>query len=463
MKFDRELAEIRFGTGLSPRLRGPRDVSEMLTRLNGVDRAAKRYKIEPFEEFAVRIARMTEFWKERRANGGEARKAADKKIAVEKRRARKAKERWLWQNLRRRAQTQDGLRERLAFFWGDHFTARGKVSVMRRATSPYVESAIRPHLTGRFADMLKAVAMQPVMLQYLDQKTSIGPDSKAGAKRAAKDKSSGLNENFARELLELHTLGVGGAYGQQDVTELAELLTGMTYSQQGVFGFRADFAQPGAETVLGEPYGGDPAKLADVHAVLERLATHPDTARHIARKLAVHFVSDTPDDGLVAHLEARFNETGGHLGKVVEAMLEHPASWAPSAGNVKQPIDFIGSALRALQVSPEALAVNDWKGIQEAFSVPMVLMGQRWEVPVGPDGWPESDAEWITPQRFAARVGWAMSAPSTLQPDLPDPREFVRAALGSRASDEMLFAVRAAEDRVTGIGLILTSPAFQRM
>jgi uncharacterized protein (DUF1800 family) len=175
--------------------------------------------------------------------------------------------------------------ERLAFFWGDHFTARGKVSVMKRATSPYVESAIRPHVAGYFSDMLKAVIAQPVMLQYLDQKTSVGPESVAGKK-----KENGLNENFARELLELHTLGVGGPYSQADVTELAELLTGLTYSQDGVFGFRGEFAQPGAETVLGQSYGGGTAALSDVHAALDDLARHPATARHLAQKMAVHFV-----------------------------------------------------------------------------------------------------------------------------------------------------------------------------
>ncbi len=464
MSFNRELAEIRFGTGLAPRLRGPSDVFDMMRRLNGADRAAKRYKIESFEVFAERIERVSELWQVRRKKrGSEEAAKAEKAIKVEKRRARKAKDRWLWQSIRRRAFTSDGLRERLAFFWGDHFTARGKVSLMKRATSPYIESAIRPHLTGYFADMLKAAIAQPILLQYLDQKYSIGPDSPIGLKPETRKKGRGLNENLARELLELHTLGVDGRYSQTDVTELAELLTGLTYDGNGQFAFRADYAQPGAEVVLGESYGGDAAKLSDVHAVLERLALHPDTARHLATKLAVHFVSDTPDPKLIAHMQERYLQSGGHLGTLTEALLEHPAAWAAEPGNVKQPIDFIGSSLRALAVSPEAISLNDWKSIRANFAVPLRLMGQTWQEPVGPDGWPEDDAEWITPQRFAARVGWAMSAPSLLQPDLPDPREFVGQALGSRASEQVLFAARAAEDRVTGVGLILASPAFQRM
>ena len=313
LSFTREIAEIRFGTGLSPRLRGPRDLEDMMRRLKGKDHAAQLYKIEPFEEFAERIARVSALWKIRRANrGSDAAEKATQDIGVEKRRARKAQQRWLWQALRRRAHTQDGLRERLAFFWGDHFTARGKVSVMKRATSPYVESAIRPHVAGYFSDMLKAVIAQPVMLQYLDQKASVGPESTAGKK-----KENGLNENFARELLELHTLGVGGPYSQADVTELAELLTGLTYSQDGVFGFRDEFAQPGAETVLGQSYGGGAAALSDVHAALDDLARHPATARHLAQKMAVHFVSDRPDSALVDAMQERYLETGGHLGEMV--------------------------------------------------------------------------------------------------------------------------------------------------
>nr|WP_252731330.1 DUF1800 domain-containing protein [Lentibacter algarum] len=449
---------------MSPRLRGPRNIDDMLRRLRGEDKAAKRYKIEPYEDFAERLARMSEQLRLRRENRGKPEgKEAEKQIAVEKRRARKAQHRWLWQTLRRRAHTQDGLRERLSFFWADHFTARGKVNIMKRASAPYVESAIRPHVNGNFADMLKAVLAQPVMLQYLDQKYSMGPDSRVGLLPASRKKGRGLNENLARELLELHTLGVDGNYSQTDVFELAELLTGLTYTPQGSFQFRGDYAQPGAEHVLGVDYGGGDATLADVHAVLERLALHPDTARHLATKLAVHFVSDAPDPMLIAHLEARYNSSGGNLGAMTEALLEHPAAWSPEPGNVKQPIDFVGSALRALNVSNEAINVNDWKRIRELVAVPLRLMGQTWEEPVGPDGWPEDDSAWITPQRFAARVGWAMSAPTIFSPSLPDPREFVVGALGTRASDEVLFAARAAEDRATGVGLVLASPAFQRM
>jgi len=203
--------------------------------------------------------------------------------------------------------------------------------------------------------------------------------------------------------------------------------------------------------------------LSDVHAALDDVARHPATARHLAQKMAVHFVSDRPDSALVDAMQGRYLETGGHLGEMVHAMLAQPAAWAPEFANVKQPIDFVGSALRALAVSNEALAVNDWKAIRLAFTVPMRLMGQTWEEPLGPDGWPEDDSEWITPQRFAARVDWAMNAPQGLLADLPDPRDFVTAALGRNVPDALQFAANAAEDKRTGVGLVLASPAFQRM
>lgn len=474
MTFDPELAEIRFGTGLSPLIAAPTSVEEMLARLRGPDLAATAYPIETYEEFAKRVAKVSELWRVRRQNNNKPLGEQTRKlIGKEKQAAKRAKEAWLWQAICRRAHTQDGLRERLAFFWADHFTARGKVSVMKRATSPYVESAIRPHVAGRFADMLKAVVMSPVMLQYLDQKKSIGPESRfveaKRLRRMMKGKKPspnqlGLNENLARELLELHTLGVGGGYDQTDVFELAELLTGLTYDSDGVFGFRSDYAQPGGEVVLGKTYGSRRrARLSNIHAALDDLAMHPDTARHLAEKMAVHFLGDQPDAGAIAQMEQAYLASAGDLGEMTRAMLEHSAAWLPERRNVKQPIDFVGSACRALAVPADTLAGDKWPRIQKLVSLPLRLMGQTWEEPLGPDGWPEEDAEWITPQRFAARFDWAMSAPAGLLGRVPDPREFATVALGRDLPEAVRFAAEAAEDRRTGVGLILASPSFQRM
>ena len=206
------------------------------------------------------------------------------------------------------SETQSGFRERLALFWTDHFTTVGKSEPQRSAVSIYVDAAIRPHLSGRFGDLLVAAVTHPMMLTYLDQRVSVGPQS-AFARR--KGTSRGLNENLAREVLELHTLGVDGPYTQADVRQLAELFTGLTIDRSGAMAFRPGWAEPGEELVLGRRYGGNPARLEAVEQALHDLAVHPATADHVARKLAVHFVSDAPDPGLVAHMAARFP---GHRG-----------------------------------------------------------------------------------------------------------------------------------------------------
>ncbi|MDQ2095658.1 DUF1800 domain-containing protein [Rhodalgimonas zhirmunskyi] len=468
-RFDPVLADIRFGCGLSPTIASPADAAEMMTRLEGPDTIAARFEIEDFPTFGQR---MLELDRIRKARGKvdkadkEAYRAIDKQYKLSRASGRKAMKTWMWRSFMRRVHTQDGLRERLAFFWADHFTAIGKGALLRRAHSPYVETAIRPHLTGYFADMLKSVVRAPLMLNALDQERSMGENSfRRAQKGASKQSRFGLNENFAREMLELHTLGVGGPYTQDDVRQLAELMTGLSYGRSGKFQYKRDYAEPGAETVLGKKYGGSSkARAGEVMEVFDDLAVHPATAAHLSRKLAVHFIGDMPDAGLVAHLEARYNETGGHLGKVIQALLEHPAAWADDRpGNIKQPVDFIGSSLRALSVMPDALDENDEKALSQILHVPLIHMGQLWGIPLGPDGWPEDDAEWITPQRLAARLQWALARPGRLKAKLPDPRGFVDVALGGRASPALEFAAKAAEDRRTGIGLILASPEFQRM
>lgn len=456
--FDPILAEIRFGCGLSPVVAGPKSIGDMIAQARGADHMATRYPIDSYDIFAERVAAASRYRGIMRKKSGT--QAADDARAarqIVRRDAHDAQYRWFWQTMQRRIWTQDGLRERLSYFWADHFTARGKGGILKRANAPYVEDAIRPHIMGRFSDMLRAVITQPLMLHYLDQQRSVGPNSL----KAVRKGNRGLNENLARELLELHTLGVDGPYGQSDVRELAELLTGLTFSRKGDFSFRKKLSEPGLETVLGVRYGGDPAELSHIYKLLDDLSVHPATARHIAGKLAVHFVGDAPDTELIAALEARYLATRGDLGEVIGALLAHPAAWNDAGGNVKPPVDYVGSALRALAVPSGAIGENT-KQISAVLLAPMVLMGQSWEAPLGPDGWPENDAEWITPQRFAARLDWAMSAPGVLRPDLPDPREFVETALGGRAPSAVLFAANGAEDRRVGVGIVLASPAFQR-
>ncbi|MGR3365895.1 DUF1800 domain-containing protein [Sagittula sp.] len=461
MSYDPILAEIRFGCGLSPAHAPPGSARDMLERLAGPDHMAELWPIDGPEVLMDRQKTFLELLRQRREAKGDA--VQLKSIARDIRKLRKAgraaQMRWFGQSLRRRIGSEDGFRERLAFFWGDHFTAMGQGGALQNGTSPYVEGAIRPYLAGRFADMLKAVTASPLMLNYLNQASSIGPGSAAAVRR--KKSWAGLNENLARELMELHTLGAGGPYGQKDVTELAQLLTGFSFTHKRGFVFRPEYAEPGPETVLGKSYGGaEPARLDEVLALLEDLAAHPATAQHLSRKLAVHFISSTPDPELVEAMAARYRETDGQLLAVYEAMLSHPAAWQ-GPGKVKPPVDFITSALRALAV--EELPTGNRKRMERFFFRPLRMMGQTWETPDGPNGWPEEDASWVTPLALAARLQWALAIPGQVYGALPDPRQFLTAALGDRAHDSLRFAAGAAEGRREGIALILASPSFQRM
>lgn len=457
--FDPELAEIRFGCGLSPTVAPPRDMAAMLDGLQTPDPMLKRYPIEPFDVFLKRMEAIRVLWKGRRKTRGTPEgDRLRKEINLLKKSAREGKAHWLGQSLLRRAHTPTGFRERLVYFWSDHFTAYGKAGLVKRATSPYIDDAIRPNLTGRFADLLVDCVSHPVMLHFLDQHNAMGPNSIRAQKRGG---AVGLNENLAREVLELHTLGVGGPYTQSDVRELAELFTGMSFQANIGMKFRKDFAEPGAETVLGTTYSEKPG-FAPIRAVLEDLAAHPATADHIARKLAVHFISDNPDDRLVAHLAQRFKATDGNLMALYEALLEHPAAWTRDVSNAKWPVDFVGSAMRALAVPAEPISGFTEKQMRRIIGAPMAQMGQVWQVPIGPDGWPEEDGTWFTPQGISARIRWAMTAPGKLMTELPDPRAFVEHALGSRAPNVVRFAASAAESKSEAIGLVLSSPAFQR-
>ncbi len=460
MSFSTELAEIRFGCGLSPGIAGPSRSDDLLDGLTGADEMVRIFPIEPFDTFRQRMVAMSVLRRRMRdARGTPEFDTLRKERNLMNKVARQDMERWFGQTLMRWSHTKSGFRERLASFWADHFTATGKAGVVRRATSPYIEEAIRPNLTGRFEDMLIAVITHPVMLIYLDQIRSIGPDSAAGIRSKGKH---GLNENLAREVMELHTLGVDGAYTQDDVRQLAELFTGLTFQPRVGFKFNRNFAEPGAETVLGHSYGGDPGRLDAVLQVLRDLARHPDTARHISWKLAMHFVADTPDPEMIAAMTARYLETGGNLSDVYAAMLDHPAAWEMPLRNVKPPFAFIASSCRALAVAPDILTAMKEKQIQANLMTPMALMGQAWQKPTGPDGLPEEDDAWITPQGISARLRWAMTIPQVLRPDLPDPREFVTVALGSMVPEPVRFAASAAESRPDAIGLVLSSPAFQR-
>jgi uncharacterized protein (DUF1800 family) len=483
------LLSIRFGYGPGPARPLPRDPSDLLQPLAGPDQMAARFPVAPFaviydetRAYQIDMRLRNQLRREVRAMDAppadllERLDAASDAARWHIHEGRRRQARSLGAALARIAETDDPFRERLTRFWADHFTVIGKNGLTRWSASAYVEEALRPRLTGNFADLLIAAVTHPMMLLYLDQSNSIGPNSEAAANKAAQAAADpsrnnatagGLNENLAREVMELHTLGVGARYGQEDVRQLAELFAGMMaiLNKDGLT-FQPARGEPGAETVLGRSYGGTRPAMDDITAVLRDLALHPDTARHLARKLAVHFVSDDPDPALIDALAARYLETGGELLPVYELLLHHPAALSPPLTKAKQPFDFMASSLRALGVPGARLAGLDRTAVQRHLIRPMTRMGQPWEVPTGPDGWSEPDVAWITPQGLAARIEWAMALHDHLEDNLgvtpPDPRRLVDTALGPDAHQAVVFAAGAAETRAEGIGIVLVSPQFQR-
>ncbi|PRY25590.1 uncharacterized protein (DUF1800 family) [Aliiruegeria haliotis] len=457
MAFDPTLAEFRFGTGRSPRLEAPASVDAMLSALTRADSMVRVFPVPPFSSIAEDARRHQSLQRAIRRNEGD---VESQKEEFKKLRSRFSARKWRYaaRQLARGLETEDGFRERLVAFWADHFTVVSKSFVTRPAVSMFIDEAIRPHVAGRFADLLRAATLHPMMLFYLDQTRSVGPNSPF-----AKGKPNrGLNENLAREVLELHSLGVDGAYGQDDVRQLAELFAGLGGNVPDGFKYFERRGEPGPEYVLGRAFGRRKPKIEDVHEVLDTLATHPDTAAHVARKLAVHFFSDTPDPDLVAALETRFLETGGDLTSVYAALLEHPTAFSRPMRKVRRPVEFIVAGLRALGMRGKTLTNLTPKRFRQLVTTPAQLMGQTWQTPTGPDGWPEDTGHWITPQGLAARIDWAMGVQGASELELSDPRDFVDVALGSLASERTLFAAGAAETRGDGIGLVLSSPEFQR-
>ena len=458
MTFDPIIAATRFGTGLSPVVEPIWEVSDMLARLAGPDLAGARLPITGFDATHPSVLYIIQTNAARNKAGGTPEEAAAREAAKQASQDQSAVQlHATLATLARGVVTADPLRERLTAFWADHFTVIARGGPYRHMVAAYVQDAIRPHVAGQFGDMLKAVVQHPMMLIYLEQSLSIGPQSPAGQRT-----NRGLNENLGRELLELHLVGPQGGYTQTDVTEMAELLTGLSYAPTQGVTYKADWAEPGAEVVMGRRFGAE-ASLATVEAALDDLARRPETAAHLAHKMAVHFVSDTPDPDLVATMARAYRDTGGDLLAMTGAMLHHPAAWTPERTKVRQPFGYITSALRALGVRVDRIMALSRQQFTRQIGGPLHVMGQPWERPIGPDGWAETASAWITPQALAARITWAMSSPATFVDALPDPRQFVTTAVGPNAPADLIFAAGAAESLSDGVGLVLTSPAFQRI
>jgi uncharacterized protein (DUF1800 family) len=337
--------------------------------------------------------------------------------------------------------------ERLVHFWSNHFTVSTVKPVLAGLAGPYEAEAIRPHVMGNFAEMLQAVVRHPAMLLYLDNAQSIGPNSPAGRRRGR-----GLNENLARELLELHTLGVDGGYAQDDVRALAEILTGWMIDRDrrpGAFRFMRPAHEPGDKVLLGARYRE--AGQAEGDAALDALARHPSTARHVATKLVRHFVADDPPRAAVDHIANVFLSSGGDLRLVAGAMVDLPDAWTTPLPKVRSPNDMVIAALRALQVP-----VEDDKLVGSLH-----LLGQAPFRAGSPAGWPDTAAEWLGPEALMRRTDWAVAVGGRVG-RRTDPRLLAEQSIGPVASEETKFLIEGAPSAGEGVAMALLSPEFQR-
>jgi uncharacterized protein (DUF1800 family) len=338
-----------------------------------------------------------------------------------------------------------GFVERLVWFWSNHFCVNADDTVM---AGGYEREAIRPHVLGRFVDLLQAAEGHPAMLLYLTNTLSMGPNSVAGINR-----TRGLNENLAREILELHTLGVRTGYTQDDVTSFAKVITGWTIlptdsnpDHGGEFLFHRRLHEPGPQTVIGKSYRDTGVEQG--RAVLADLVRHPATATHIAVKLARHFVADDPPPALVALLTQRFNETEGDLWEVSKALVTAPESWSEERVKIKRPSEWNVALLRAARFAGDVRAI-----------VPgLNRLGEPLWRPPSPRGFPDDNAAWLDglshrldiANNFAQRNGDRLDAAAMLE-----------TALGPLASEETRRAVARAETKPQALTLMLMAPEFQ--
>ena len=340
-----------------------------------------------------------------------------------------------------------GFAERLVWFWSNHFC----VSAQRvpNMAGGYEREAIRPHILGRYADMLLAVEGHPAMLVYLDNFISIGPNSVAGINR-----TRGLNENLAREILELHTLGVRTGYSQDDVLRFAKVLTGWTLisvndnPEHGAeFIFNSRLHEPGPQQIMDKTYADTGVEQG--RAVLRDLARHPATATHVATKLARHFVAEESSPALVERLDRIFRDTEGDLKEVAKGLVTAPEAWAPPQAKLKRPSEWVVAMIRA----------SGLRGDPERFARGQAFLGEPMWRPPSPKGFADDEGAWIDSMgqrldianNFAERVA-----------ERVDPNGVIETALGPLASAATRQAVARAESRQQGLTLAFMSPEFQR-
>lgn len=343
---------------------------------------------------------------------------------------------------------ESGFVERLVWFWSNHFCVSADKGPVRPLCGAFEREAIRPHIRGKFADLLLAVETHPAMLLYLDNARSMGPNSFAGQRRG-----KGINENLAREIMELHTVGVRTGYSQADVTNFAKIITGWSIvpprrQDGGEFMFNQRLHEPGDERVMGRDYAA--GGFEQGRAVLLALARNPATAHHIATKLVRHFVSDNPPPPLVDRLAKRFRDTDGDLHEVSLTLVTAPEAWNAPATKLRRPSEWLVNCLRALGLTP-----SDVRPLLQAQN----LLGEPLWRPPAPNGFSDDSAAWM--DGLAQRLDIANNI-SRRVGEFIDPDAIAGRALGPLLSKETRETVARAETRPQAIALLLMAPEFQR-
>ena len=347
--------------------------------------------------------------------------------------------------------TEQPFAERWAEFWSNHLTISRRGQIVTAFSGHYHRLAIRPHVFARYEDLLLAAYRHPALLAYLDQVGSIGPGSRVGVRRNA-----GLNENLARECLELHSVTPAAGYSQADVAALARILTGWSMgrgaesNETSGFLFRPQAHEPGPKTLLGQEF---PEGEAGGEAALRMLANHPATHHALALKLARHFIGDDPPSHVVARLAVTLRDNGGDLAAAARAVIAEPLAWHPLT-KVRTAQDYALGVMRGLGLDERAAPAL--LGILARLNQPL------WSPPA-PIGWADDAATWAVPEQLMRRVDWAHELASRADAGQRLPlADLVETMLGPLARAETVTAARRAGSAQEAVLLVLASPEVQR-
>jgi uncharacterized protein (DUF1800 family) len=481
------MAAMRFGYGRRPGETPPQDVDTLIRQ---VERGSVETCLFPFEGIAERRARFVDYnavnvSSKAAGKAGTLRMIGERAVNPYNIVLNNSLQLDRHSKVHQAVLSPNGFFERLAAFWCDHFSIDArKGPTLYLMAALFEAEALRPNIAARFNDLLKAAVLHPAMLVYLDQIRSVGPNSPVGLRTGR-----GLNENLARELIELHTMGAGSGYTQADVRAAAYVLTGLWYrAPYYETAFQTRFAEPEGHKVLGRSYRGADAQMQRVHDLLDDLAGREETRRHICRKLVVHFIADDPPQSVVDAMVDAWVRSDGALLDVYRAMLEHPRSFTEEGQKARQPFDFVVAALRAVNAQKaafQARGANDstWQLASDVAALQDVSMmsaegraalgpnsftvgaiarlGQPIWSPPSPAGWAEDLSAWVTASQLTERIAWTRRLVTRFGRDA-DPRAFLEMTLSDAARPDTIETVSRAPNREVAMALVLASPEFNR-